>query len=97
MRDLAALAPHVGTSPQFEMLVRQAVAGDAPRGGQATALSDPAELFTGMLERLRSDELWSAEYVDLVRQVSFAGPSEQIGFDRAFAAVAAMTKVFGVS
>jgi hypothetical protein len=37
--------------------------------------------LAGMVKRLAPDSLWSTEYQDYVRQVSFAHPGELIGFD----------------
>jgi hypothetical protein len=95
LHDLAALKSTIETSPKFVQLVRNAVTADSGRGGDATASSDPAALFAGMLERLHSDRLWAAEYEDFVRQVSFAKPDEEISFDQAFAAVKALTELRG--
>jgi len=67
---------------------------DEGRGGEATASSDPAALFAGMLERITADPLWAAEYQDYVRQVSFADPGELIGFDQALAAVKDLVALF---
>ena len=50
-----------------------------------------------MIDRLRSDMLWAAEYDDFVRQVSFAQPDERIGFDQALAAVVALVDMLGAA
>ena len=63
------------------------MADDGGRGGEAVASSRPAALFADMLERLSTDPLWTTEYRDYVRQVSFAAPGELTGFDQALAAV----------
>jgi hypothetical protein len=94
LHDLAALKSTVEVSPKFTQLVQDAVTADAGRGGEATASSDPATLFAGMLERLRADKLWAAEYEDFVRQVSFTRPGEEISFDQALKAVTALTELF---
>ena len=65
--------------------------------GEATASSDPATLFAGMTERLRSDRLWAVEYDDFVRQVSFARPDKWIGFEQALAAVVALVDMLGAA
>jgi hypothetical protein len=97
LHDLAALKSTVEAAPAFTTLVFQAATADAGRGGEATAASDPATLFAGMIERLRSDTLWAAEYDDFVRQVSFALPDERIGFDQALAAVVALVDMLGTA
>jgi hypothetical protein len=97
LHDLVALKSTVEAVPAFTALVFQAVAADAGRGGEATALSDPVTLFAGMIERLRNDKLWEAEYDDFVRQVSFARPDEQIGFDQALASVVALVEMLGAA
>jgi hypothetical protein len=56
------------------------------------ASSDPATRFAQMIERLRSDRLWAAEYEAFVRQVSFAQPTEKIDFNQALAAVVALVE-----
>jgi predicted nucleotidyltransferase component of viral defense system len=85
LHDLAALERHAAQAPQFKELVRQAVAADVGRGGDAVP-TDPHKLFAGMFEQLRSDGLWAAEYEALVRQVSFAKATEEISFTGAFIA-----------
>lgn len=85
LHDLAALEHLAVQAPQFKELVRRAVAADVGRGGDAVP-SYPHQLFAGMLERLRSDALWAAEYEALVRQVSFAKNDEEISFTAALAA-----------
>jgi Nucleotidyl transferase AbiEii toxin, Type IV TA system len=95
LHDLAALGPAVGTSPEFPRLVRGALAADKGRGGEAAVPSDPAALFAGMFERLAGDRLWAGEYEDFVRQVSFAGRGELIGFDQALAAVRELVALVG--
>jgi hypothetical protein len=95
LHDLAALKETVTTSGDFPRLVRKAMSDDTGRGGEATASSDPATLFAGMLERLSADPLWAAEYQDHVGQVSFAAPGELIDFDRALAAVKDMVALLG--
>jgi hypothetical protein len=87
LHDLAALKETAAASNVFANLVRQAAAGDAGRGGEATASIAPATLLSGMLEKLAGDKLWAAEYQDYVDGVSFARPAERIGFDAALAAV----------
>jgi hypothetical protein len=87
LHDLAALKETVTASGDFSRLVQKAMSDDTGRGGEATASSDPATLFAGMLERLSTDPLWATEYRNYVRQVSFATPGELIGFDQALAAV----------
>ena len=85
LHDLAALEHHAKPAAQFKDLVRRAVAADADRGGNAVP-ADARERFAGMFERLRSDELWAAEYDALVRQVSFARAGEEISFAAALVA-----------
>jgi hypothetical protein len=51
------------------------------RGGDAIASLSPATLFAS----LSTDPLWATEYRDYVRQVTFADPSELIGFDQVLA------------
>ena len=97
LHDLAALKSAVEGAPAFTTLVLQAAAADAGRGGEATASSDPATQWTGMIERLRSDTLWAVEYDDFVRQVSFARPDEWIGFEQALAAVVALVDMLGAA
>jgi hypothetical protein len=95
LHDLAALKETVTASNDFSRLVQKAMSDDEGRGGEATASSDPAALFAGMLERLNTDPLWAAEYQDYVRQVSFAAPGELVGFDEALAAVKGLMALIG--
>ena len=83
LHDLAALEGTVGTAPNFRELVLAAVAADVGRGGEKDPPTDPAVIFARMLQRLETDPLWAREYEDFVRQVSFAGPDEMIGFAEA--------------
>jgi len=95
LHDLAALTSTVETAPAFATLVFQVAEADAGRGGGVLAASDPATRFAQMIERLRSDRLWAAEYEAFVRQVSFAQPAERIGFDQALTAVVALVDRLG--
>src|SRR5262249_3303270 len=95
LHDLAALTRAVEAAPAFVPLVFQAAAADASRGGGVLASSDPDTCFAQMLEQLRSDRLWAVEYEAFVRQVSFAQPTERIGFDQALAAVVALVERLG--
>lgn len=95
LHDLAALTRAVEAAPAFVPLVFQAVEADAGRGGGTLTSSDPATRFARMIERLRSDRLWAAEYEAFVRQVSFAQLSERIGFEQALAAVVALVERLG--
>jgi hypothetical protein len=97
LHDLAALKETAAASNAFANLVRQAAAGDAGRGGEATAAIPPAALLSGMLEKLAGDKLWAAEYQDYVDGVSFAPPADRIGFDAAFAAVRGLVALLGES
>lgn len=97
LHDLAALKESVTAFGGFAGLVCQTVAGDAGRGGEATALTAPATLLTGMLEKLTDDKLWAGEYQDYVDAVSFARPAERIGFDAALAAVQDLVALIGRS
>ena len=81
LHDLAALEQYAAAAPRFRELVLAAVAADQGRGG-APAI-DPVSMFAEMLRRLESDPLWSREYEDFVRSVSFTGPGEVIGFNDA--------------
>jgi hypothetical protein len=80
LHDLAALEAAAAAAPNFRELVLAAVAADLGRGGEKDPPTDPANIFAGMLQRLETDPLWAREYEDFVRQVSFAGPEEMIGF-----------------
>jgi hypothetical protein len=87
LHDLAALRETIAGSAEFSRLALRAMADDTGRGGEATASSDPAAMFAGMLERLSTDGLWAGEYESYVDSVSFARPSEHLGFDAALATV----------
>jgi hypothetical protein len=65
---------------------------DTGRGG-GTAPAAPEARLAAMLEQLNSDKLWIAEYDDLVRQVSFARPNEQITFADALDAAGRLASV----
>lgn len=80
LHDLAALEPALESAAKFRELVLAAVAADVGRGGEKDPPTDPAVIFADMLQRLETDPLWAREYEDFVRQVSFAGPDEMIGF-----------------
>jgi hypothetical protein len=92
LHDLAALEAHIGSDPRFIGLVQQTMATDTGRGGGA-APTPPTERFDAMLDRLRKDKLWIAEYDEFVRQVSFAKPDEQITFSKALAATMRLISV----
>jgi predicted nucleotidyltransferase component of viral defense system len=85
LHDLAALEQHVAAAPRFAELVLAAAAADVGRGGGAEISADPAAMFAEMLRRLETDPFWAREYEDFVRQVSFGGPDELIGFAEALA------------
>lgn len=95
LHDLAALGAAASASPEFTRLVHGALAADKGRGGEAAVPSDPAPLFAGMFERLATDKLWADEYEDFVRQVSFAGRNELIGFNEALAALRDLVALLG--
>ncbi len=95
VHDLAALKLHVVAASDFLRLVRKAMADDTGRGGEATASTNPAALFAGMLDRLATDPLWASEYQDYVDAVSFAHPDERCGFDEALAAVRDLVTLIG--
>jgi len=95
LHDLAALKASAAHSRDFAALVQKAAMDDAGRGGEATAGSDPAMLFAGMLQRLGADPVWAREYEDFVEAVSFASPGEGIGFDAALAAVRGLVALVG--
>jgi hypothetical protein len=95
VHDLAALKGRIDASDDFAGLVRQAMAEDEGRGGEAIASSDPAALFTDMLDRLTNDPLWAVEYQDYVHQVSFAAPNELIGFDEALNVLCDLVALIG--
>jgi hypothetical protein len=90
LHDLAALEQHVASAARFPELVLAAAAADVGRGGGAEISADPAAMFAEMLRRLETDPLWASEYEDFVRQVSFGGPDELIGFAEALASCASM-------
>jgi len=97
LHDLAALKETISASGDFARLALKAMTDDTGRGGEATASSDPAALFAGMLERLSTDRLWAGEYENYVDAVSFARPDEQLGFDVALAAVRDLVALIGES
>jgi hypothetical protein len=90
LHDLAALEHQVAASPRFPELVLAAAAADVDRG--AGSAGDTAADFATMLQRLKTDPLWAREYEEFVRQVSFAGAGEEIGFADALAACARLVK-----
>lgn len=87
LHDLAALTVNASASPDFRRLVSAAMAADIGRGGEAVPTTDPATLFAGMFDKLRSDQLWIGEYERFVDDVSFAAPEARISFDAALARV----------
>jgi hypothetical protein len=93
LHDLAALERHVALAPRFAELVLTAAAGDVGRGGKTATGSDPRKMFAEMLRRLETDPLWAREYEEFVRQVSFAGPGEEIDFMAALAVCARLATV----
>jgi hypothetical protein len=88
LHDLAALERHAASAPRFPELVLAAAMADVGRGGERAPAVEPAAMFAEMLQRLKTDPLWAREYEDFVRQVSFAGAAEEIGFAAALAACA---------
>ena len=66
LHDLSALKETVVALSEFTALVQKAAAGDAGRGGEATASIAPATLLTSMLDKLATDKLWASEYEDYV-------------------------------
>ena len=91
LHDLAALEQHVAAAPRFAELVAAAAVADKGRGGAPSV--EPTTMFAEMLRRLETDPLWAREYEDFVRQVSFAGPGEEINFADALAACARLVAV----
>jgi predicted nucleotidyltransferase component of viral defense system len=87
LHDLAALERRVASAPRFAELVLAAAAADIGRGGEGVPSGDdPSAVFAEMLRRLETDPLWAMEYEEFVRQVSFAGPGQEIDFTGAVAA-----------
>lgn len=97
LHDLAALKETIAASGDFSRLALKAMSDDTGRGGEATASSDPAALFAGMLERLSADRLWAGEYESYVDAVSFARPDARLRFDAALAAVQDLVAMIGES
>lgn len=95
LHDLASLKDSVIAASNFATLARNAAAGDADRGGEATASIDPSALLSGMLDKLGADKHWAGEYEDYVDAVSFARPNERIGFSQALAAVQDLVERLG--
>jgi hypothetical protein len=92
LHDLAALERRVASAPRFGELVLAAAAGDAGRGRETATDSDPRKMFAEMLRRLETDPLWTGEYEEFVRQVSFAGAGEVMHFDDALTACVRLVK-----
>jgi predicted nucleotidyltransferase component of viral defense system len=90
LHDLAALERQAAAAPHFAELVLAAAAADEGRGGAMVA--DAPTMFAAMLDRLKTDPLWAREYEDFVRQVSFAGTGEEIGFADALASCSRLAK-----
>jgi hypothetical protein len=90
--NLRLLEKHVASAARFPELALAAATADIGRGGGAPA-RDPAATFGEMLRRLEDDALWAREYEDFVREVSFAGPGEAIGFADALAACTRLVAV----
>lgn len=86
LHDLAALHERIVGGRAFGSLMRDAMAADADRGGEAVPPSAEDRLAR-MLARLTTESLWRSEYEDFVRNVSFALPEEGITFDAALAAL----------
>jgi hypothetical protein len=93
LHDLAALESAVMAAPEFPALVLAAVVADTGRGGEIQPPTDPAVVFKLMLQRLESDPLWAREYDDFVRQVSFAGAEETIGFIEALGSCRRLVRI----
>jgi hypothetical protein len=93
LHDLAALEPALESAVKFRELVLAAVAADVGRGGEKDPPTDPAVIFAGMLQRLETDPLWAREYDDFVRQVSFAGAEETIGFIEALGSCRRLVRI----
>lgn len=87
LHDLAALEPALKSGTKFRELVLAAVAADVGRGGERDPPTDPAVIFTGMLQQLETDPLWAREYEDFVAAVSFAKRDEAVRFGPALEAL----------
>lgn len=97
LHDLAALETAVASAPNFRELVLAAVAADVGRGGEKDPPTDPAVIFGGMIQRLKTDPLWAQEYEDFVAAVSFAAPDQVIGFADALAACSRLIATVSLS
>lgn len=97
LHDLAALETAVASAPNFRELVLAAVAADVGRGGEKDPPTDPAVIFGGMIQRLKTDPLWAQEYEDFVAAVSFAAPDQVIGFADALAACSRLIAAVSLS
>jgi hypothetical protein len=83
LHNLAALEPALESAAKFQELVLAAVAADVGRGGEKDPPTDPAVIFSIMLQRLAIDPLWAREYDDFMQAVSFAKPGETIVYGEA--------------
>lgn len=95
LHDLAALEPHIASTPRFSSLVREAADADTGRGG-GRAPADVQTRFRKMLEHLDTDPLWAVEYDRFVQNVSFAAAEETLAFTAALEATRRLTLAAGV-
>jgi len=87
LHDLSALETVAGASADFPVLLLDALHADTMRGQGAVQDLPPRERLMAMLDRVKRDPDYAAEYRQFVESMAFAGASDIPDFEQAFAAL----------
>ncbi len=87
LHDLSALEAVASASADFPALLLEALRADTMRGQGAVQDLPPQERLMAMLERVKRDPEYSAEYRQFVEGMAFAGAADVPAFEHAVAAL----------
>jgi hypothetical protein len=87
LHDLSALEAVATTSDEFPGLLLEALRAVTTRGQGAVQDLPPPERLMAMLDRVKCDPDYAAEYRQFVEGMAFAGASDIPDFEQAFAAL----------
>lgn len=87
LHDLSALEAVATTSTEFPGLLLEALRADTVRGQGAVHDLPPRERLMAMLDRVKRDPDYAAEYRQFVEGMAFAGAADVPDFEQALAAL----------
>ena len=87
LHDLAALEAVAGASDEFPAMLLEALRADTARGQGAVQDLPPHERLMAMLDRVKRDPDYPAEYRQFVEGMAFAGAADVPDFDQAVSAL----------